>query len=59
MRLGTKERILAIRLLEKLQQDPAYAEMIGVSVSQEKCSSLPAPVLEDTNNVFVERNRNA
>ena len=59
MRLGTKERILAIRLLEKLQQDPAYAEMIGVSVSQEKRSSLPAPVLEDTNNVFVERNRNA
>ena len=30
MRLGTKERILTIRLLEKMEHRPNYAEKFGI-----------------------------
>lgn len=35
MLLSTKERILTIRLLEKIKENPAYAESIGIEVKQE------------------------
>lgn len=31
--MSGKERILALRLMEKLERDPAYANRIGVRVS--------------------------
>lgn len=33
MWLGVRERILTIRLMEKLENCPAYAKQIGISVS--------------------------
>ena len=35
MLLSTKERILTIRLLEKIKENPAYAESIGIAVQKE------------------------
>lgn len=35
MLLGTKERILTIRLLEKVRENPAYADLLGIEVTQE------------------------
>jgi hypothetical protein len=37
MRMGAKERILSIRLLEKLKEKPAYAETLGVEAAQKMC----------------------
>ena len=34
--LSTRERILTIRLLEKLGKHPAYAQVLGITVKKEK-----------------------
>ena len=37
--LSTRERILAIRLLEKVKGNPAYANALGMEVVKEKLHS--------------------
>ncbi len=39
MRMGAKERILSIRLLEKLKEKPAYADALGVEAAQKMCEN--------------------
>jgi len=36
MLLRTRERILTIRLLEKIKECPAYAKALGIEVKKEK-----------------------
>ena len=36
MLLSTRERILTIRLLEKVKEYPAYAKALGIEVEKEK-----------------------
>ena len=41
MLLSTKERILTIRLLEKIKENPAYAESIGIEAKQKPLGTDP------------------
>jgi len=41
--MGTRQRILTIRLMEKVRNNPEYAKQIGIEVLEKRGSSSTAP----------------
>jgi len=55
--MTVKERILAIRLMAKIEKNPGYAERIGLEIAEKSCSKKNSGKTADVLILENEKNK--